>query len=80
MMSIDINKLKSYTNKKFKNFLINYYKEAYLDGYSRAIDDFNESIKMTKGVGQKTYGNIARTFNQEVNNRWIQIELPELKD
>lgn len=80
MKRVDINKLKSYPNKKFMNFLINYYKEAYEAGYSKAINDYNKAITNTKGVGIKTHKKIINTFNQEVDIDWIQIELPELKD
>lgn len=78
-MNIDINKLKSYTNKKFNKFLVNYYKKAYEAGYNRAIEHMNEAIKKTKGVGLKTQSKIANTF-EEVSNGWIQIEQPDLRE
>lgn len=61
-MKINFNQLRTYSNKKLRNFLINYYTTAYRNGYQRALDNVTEVIKNTKGVGSKTYEKIKNNL------------------
>lgn len=63
-MNIEFNKIKSFSNKKLKNFLLNYYQETFAEGYNKAIENMIQTLNTTPGIGIKTYDKIWSRYRQ----------------